>query len=483
MPTHSCWGQLRSSTARTYELGAGNQTSLVWPGAFAFRAKFALYFGARTLYNNLVVQGERPKRLCSLNLYFMAQKEEIYVGIDIGTSKIATVIAKREGEDHLSIIGVGSSRSTGLKKGVVTELEETVSGIAESVEIAERMAGVEIDTVSVNINGASIASINSNGVVGVGRADKLIGVEDTQRAEEAAQAVQISPNKEILHVFPRVYKVDDQEGIKDPIGMEGIRLEVETHIVAVATQASGNLHRVMTQSGIKIQDEIATPLASAKAVAHKRHLDLGCVVIDIGAATTGIAVFEDGEIFHTAVLPIGGMHITNDVAIGLRCAIDIAEKVKIKYGSTKHKEVSEKDKIDLSAIDIKEEGEFSKRQLAEIIEARFEEILKMVRDELIKIGRESLLPAGAILTGGTAKLPGAEEKAKAVLKLPVEIGKPHNLFGMVDKIYDPQMSVAIGLLLYNFEETATKHGPKTAMPESAGKAMQTVKKIFKSFLP
>jgi cell division protein FtsA len=414
----------------------------------------------------------------------MAQKEDIYVGIDIGSSKIATVIGKREGEDHLAIIGVGVSRSTGLKKGVVSEIEETVSGIAESIEIAERMAGVEVGVVSVDINGASLTSMNSNGVVGVGRADKEIGIEDVQRAEEAAQAVSISPNKEILHVFPRVFKVDDQEGIKDPIGMQGIRLEVETHIIAVSTQASGNLHKVMNQSGIKIQDEIAAPLASAKAVAHKRQIDLGCVVIDIGAATTGIAVYEDGEIYHTAVLPIGGMHITNDVAIGLRTSIDIAEKVKIKYGSAYHKQVSEKDTIDLSAIDIKEEGEVSKRHLAEIIEARYEEILKLVREDLIKIGREALLPAGAILTGGTIKLPGAEEKAKEVLKLPVELGKPHNLFGMTDKIYDPQMSAVVGLMLYNFEEAGGgKSSGKTAVPESAGKFLHTAKKIFKSFLP
>jgi cell division protein FtsA len=413
----------------------------------------------------------------------MAQKEEIYVGIDIGSSKIATVIGKREGEDHLSIIGVGVSRSTGLKKGVVTEIEETVSGIAESIEIAERMAGVEVGVASVNINGSSIVSVNSNGVVGVGRADKEIGAEDIQRAEEAAQAVQISPNKEILHVFPRCYKVDDQEGVKDPVGMQGIRLEVETHVVAVSVQASGNLHKVMTQSGIKIQDEIATPLASAKSVAHKRQIDLGCVVIDIGAATTGIAVYEDGEIYYTRVLPIGGMHITNDIAIGLRTSIDIAEKVKIKYGSAWHKTVSEKDKIDLSAIDIKEEGEVSKRHLAEIIEARYEEILTMVRDELKKIGREALLPAGAIITGGTAKLPGAEEKAKEALKLPVEIGKPHNLFGMTDKAYDPQMSTVVGLMLYNFEEAGGGKTPKISSKDSTNKFLNTAKKIFQSFLP
>lgn len=413
----------------------------------------------------------------------MTQKEEIFVGIDIGSSKTATVVATREGEDHLSIIGVGISTLSGLKKGVVAEIEDTVSGISESVEIAERMAGVDISFATVNINGSHISSLNSNGVVGVGRADQQINKEDIDRAEDAAQAVQMSPNKEILHVFPRVYKVDDQEGIKDPIGMTGIRLEVDTHIVTVSIQASKNLQKVMAQAGIRIQDEIASPLASAKAVAKKRQLDLGCVVIDIGAATTGLAVFEEGERIHTAVLPIGGMHITNDVAIGIRTSIDIAEKIKLKYGHCRHKEVSEKDKIDLSEIDIKEEGIISRRHLAEIIEARYEEILKMVKDELKSIGKESLLPAGAIVTGGVAKMPGAEEKAKEVLKLPVEIGQPHNLFGITDKVYLPQMSTVVGLLLYNFDESIEKGNSAPKNGDISTGILRFLKKVFKTFLP
>lgn len=414
----------------------------------------------------------------------MTQKEEIFVGIDIGSSKTATVVAKREGEDHLSIIGVGASRLTGLKKGVIAEIEDAVSGISESVEIAERMAGVDISQATVNINGSHISSLNSNGVVGVGRADQQINREDMLRAEDAAQAVQMSPNKEILHVFPRVYKVDDQEGIKDPMGMTGIRLEVDTHIVCVAIQASKNLHKVFAQAGVRIQDEIASPLAAAKAVAKKRQIDLGCAVVDIGAATTGIAVFEEGEIYHTAVLPIGGMHITNDVAIGIRTSIDIAEKIKLKYGHSRHKEVSEKDKIDLSEIDIKEEGIISRRHLSEIIEARYEEILKMVREELKAIGREALLPAGVIITGGVSKMPGADEKAKEVLKLPVELGKPHNLFGLTDKVYLPELSVATGLLLYNFEENMRSgKGDGSATGDGLKKTAGFLKKVFKTFLP
>jgi cell division protein FtsA len=411
----------------------------------------------------------------------MAQKEETYVGLDIGTSKIACVVAKRESEDHLSIIGIGTSRSTGIKKGVVAEIEETISGISEAIEVAERMAGIDISSASVNINGSTIGSLNSSGVVAVGRADQQIIPEDVQRAEDASQAVQISPNKEILHTFPRIFKVDDQEGIKDPVGMSGIRLEVETHIVTVGIQPSKNLKKVMNQAGVLIDDEIAAPLASAKSVAKKRQKDLGCAVIDIGAATTGIAVYEDGEVLFTDVLPIGGMHITNDIAIGLRTSIDIAEKVKIKFGHARKKDSSEKGKIDLSEIDIKEEGTVTERHVAEIIEARIEEILKMVREKLKTIEREALLPAGIILTGGTSKLPGIEEKAKEVLKLPTEVGKPHNLFGMTEKVYDPTYSTVIGLLLYNFEELS--FNKPSVLSGGTSKVTGTIKKIFKTFLP
>jgi len=413
----------------------------------------------------------------------MSQKEEIYIGLDVGSSKITAVVAKREGEEHLSVIGVGTSHMTGLKKGAVVEIEETVSGISEAVEVAERMAGVDIGQATVNINGGSISSINSPGVVAVGRADKEITFDDVCRAEEASQAIQMPANKDVISVFPRVFKVDDQEGIKDPIGMSGIRLEVETHIVTAGIQPRKNLHQVLAQAGIIVEDMVPSPLASAEAVAQKRQKDLGCVVVDIGAATTGIVVFEDGEVLYTHVLPIGGSYITNDIAIGLRTSIDIAEKVKLRHGHAYRKGVSENTKIDLSEIDIKEEATVTQRQVAEIIEPRVEEILGMVREKLVEIERESLLPAGAIITGGTAKMPGIEEKAKEVLKLPAHIGQPHNLFGLTDKVYDPAMSVAVGLLLYNFQENKSIGFGGGSGKGAPSKATKTLKKIIKSFLP
>lgn len=413
----------------------------------------------------------------------MTNKEEIYVGLDVGTSKITCIIAKREPEGHLTIIGFGSVGSTGIKKGMVAEIEEVVSGISDAVEIAERMAGVDVSSASINVGGATIDSLNSNGFVAVGRADQSIVYEDIQRAESASYAVQIHPNKEILHVFSRFFKVDDQEGIKDPVGMNGIRLEVETHIVTVGIQSLKNLKKVMTQVGMQASDTIASPLAAAKAVLKKNQKDLGCVVVDIGASTTGIAVFEGGEILFTKIIPIGGMHITNDIAIGLRTSIDIAEKVKIKYGNAQKKVTTEKGKIDLSAIDISEEGEVSQRHVAEIIEARVEEILKMVGESLKSINKEDLpLPAGVILTGGASKLKGIEEKAKEILKLPAELGSPQGFLGLSEKVRDPMYSVAAGLVLYSFDEHLEAK-EKRVIGGSLEKIIASVKRIFKSLLP
>lgn len=413
----------------------------------------------------------------------MSQKEEIYIGLDLGSSKTTAVVAKRENEEHLSIIGVGLSHLTGLKRGAVAEIEDTVSGISEAVEVAERMAGVDIDRAVVNINGGTITSINSPGVVAVGRADKEVSDEDICRAVEASMAIQMPANKDCIFDHPRVYKIDDQENIKDPVGMTGIRLEVETHIVLAGIQQRQNLHQALAQAGIIVEDMVPSPLAAAKAVTHKRQRDLGCVVLDIGAATTGITVFEDGEVFYTHVLPIGGEYITNDIAIGLKTSVDIAEKVKIKYGHAYRKGVSEKTKIDLSEIDIREEAVVTQRQVAEIIEARVEEIFSMVREKLVEIERAALLPAGVILTGGTASMPGMEDKARDIIKLPASLGQPHNLFGLTEKVYDPSMSVAVGLLLYAFQENKSlpHHGGKGKT--NPPKAIAVAKRIIKNFLP
>jgi cell division protein FtsA len=407
----------------------------------------------------------------------MAKKELFYVGLDIGSSKISMVVGKPDTENVLNVIGVGTTYITGLKKGVIQEIEETVSGISEAMEIAERTCGAQIERAVININGSHITCKNSSGAVATGRADQEITLNDVIRAEEAAKAIQVPANREIIHDIPRFFVIDDAEKIKEPIGMTGVRLEVESHILMVSGQIWKNLTKCVNQSGISIEDVIVSPLASAKAVLTKRERELGVAVLDIGAETTGLTVFEEDSILYTKVFPVGASQITNDIAIGLRTTVDVAEKVKIKYGYAFHKDVLEKDKIDLSTIDIKEEGIVSRKHVAEIVEARMEEIFRLVREELRRIKRDTLLPAGIVLTGGGAKLSGIEPLAKECFNLPAVIGKPHSLGGLTEKVYDPIYSNAVGLMLYSFEEMYKKPDAKK------GNAINNVLGFFKNFLP
>ncbi len=408
----------------------------------------------------------------------MANKEEYYVGLDVGSSKISVVVGQPDEEGVLNIIGVGISKNTGLKKGVVSEVEETVSGVTEAIEMAEGVSGLQITSAMVNINGGHISSTNSRGVVAVAKADQEITSNDIIRAEDAAQAIQIPANKELLHVIPRFFSIDSGEPIKDPLKMSGVRLEVETHLIAVSSQAAKNVTRCVTQAGVNVEDIIVSPLAAAKASLTKKQRELGCVLVDIGAATTGLTVFIDDSVLYTKVFPIGAASITNDIAIGLRTSVDVAEKIKIKYGNAVAAEVPEVNKIDLSAIDISEEGVIPTRHVAEIIQDRSEEIFRLVLDELRKIRHDNLLPAGVVLTGGGAKLTGVEELAKNFFRLPVNIGKPHSLGGLTEKIYDPAFSTAIGLMLYSYEGKESIGGP-----EWVKITIERVKKIFKIFLP
>jgi len=416
----------------------------------------------------------------------MAKKEELFVGLDIGSSKISVVVGKENDEGTLEIIGVGNSALTGISKGTVKEIEETVSGISEAIEIAERMAGVVLDHATVNVNGGHINSLISQGVAAVGRADQEVSSNDVIRAEEAAQAVQIPPNKEIIHVLPRQFSIDNQSGIIDPVGMNGVRLEVEANIIVVSNQETAKISKCVTQTGIKVDDMIVNPLAAAKAVLNKRQKELGCAVIDIGAETTGMAVFEEGTLLYTKVFSKGDINsafgaaaCTYDLNSGLQASsnIDIAEKVKMKFGHSWAEDVPDKGRVDLSEIDIKAEGVFTKKYIAEICECRMEEILQAVHQELKRINRDTKLPAGIILTGGGAKIPGLEKLAKKVFKLPVEIGKPHSLAGITEKAYDPKMAVCVGLALYAFEEGSLS-GKKSSHHQ-----FKKLKDIFKTFLP
>jgi cell division protein FtsA len=409
----------------------------------------------------------------------MPQKpgEEVYIGLDIGSTKVSCVVGlHEEGAPSPSIIGVGTAATNGMRKGVVVDIEETVSSITAAVDEAERISGINIDRATVSIDGAHVESLNSKGVIAVGRADQEITIDDLQRAEEAATAVHLPPNREILQVFARSYTVDGQANIKDPVGMNGVRLEVETHIITGASPAIKNLNRAIYQAGIDIEGQVLVPIAAARAVLSKRQKELGAAVIDIGGGTTGLAVYEEGDILYSSILPVGSGHITNDLAIGLRTNIDTAEKIKLKYVKAGRGAANEKIRIEeLEGDDMV----IPRRELSKIVDARLEEIFHMVRAELKKIGKDQLLPAGVVLTGGGAKMSGIEEFAKEALKLPVAIGKPEGLSGIIERVSDPAFAAPVGLMLEN-----AAYAPATDKTNARlGQTVENIKKAIRNLLP
>ncbi len=375
-------------------------------------------------------------------------KSKILASLDIGNSKIRTVVGVlEEGSNIPNIIGVGISPSTGLRKGSVIDVEETINSISSSLEDAERMAGEPINHVFLGIGGNHIESINSRGVIAVSQDSHEISEDDIDRVLEAAQAVTIPSNRRILRIIPKNFTVDEQKGIKYPVGMTGIRLEVETHIVTGFEPVVKNLEKCVLQSGVDIDDIIPNSLAPAEAVLSKRQKELGVIVVDVGCGGTSVGVFEDGSTLYTAMIPVGGENVTNDIAIGMKTSIDTAEKVKIEYGSVIPEDVNDRETIDLSAISKIDTHTISKKKVVEIIQARYHEIFVLVKDELAKIHRDGMLPAGVIITGAGSKIPGIIDLARETLNLPAQIGFPQNYDGVVDKIDDPAYATAIGLLI------------------------------------
>ncbi|MFA6992283.1 MAG: cell division protein FtsA, partial [Candidatus Gracilibacteria bacterium] len=334
-------------------------------------------------------------------------KPRIVASLDIGNSKIRTVIGVKDEEAALvNVIGVGVAPSTGLRKGAVIDVEETINSITASLEDAERMAGEPVNRVFLGIGGNHIESLSSKGVIAISQHENEISEDDIDRVLEAAQAVTMPSNRRILRIIPKNFTVDEQKGIKYPVGMTGIRMEVETHIITGFEPVIKNLEKCVLQSGVDIDDIIPTSLAPAESVLSKRQKELGVAVVDIGCGGTSVTVFEDGAMLYTSMIPIGGENVTNDIAIGLRTSIDTAEKVKMEYGSVIPEDVNERETIDLSLMSKIDTHVISKKYMVEIIQARYHEIFLMVKDELAKIHRDGMLPAGAILTGAGAKIPG-----------------------------------------------------------------------------
>lgn len=407
-------------------------------------------------------------------------RDKIIVGLDIGSHSVKAVIAKKKGEEErVRIIGVGNAPSFGVRKGVIIDIDEAAASVKAAISEAERLSGVKIEVASVNLDGSHIISRASKGVVAVSRADQEISEDDIARVVSAAEAISLPQNKEILHVIPREFIVDGEAGIKDPLGMHGVRLELNALIVECSTPVLKNIEKCIGAAGLELGSIILSPLAAGRSALTKRQRELGVLVLDIGSSTSGLAVYEDGDLIHTQILPVGSAHITNDIAIGLRTNIDVAEKIKIDYGVCLPEEVSKKEIVDLAKFGHQEPGQAMKREIAEIIECRLEEIFDLVNKELKKIGKQSLLPAGVVLLGGGAKLPGIIELSKKILKLPAQIGYPQEVDGLVDQIEDPSYATAVGLIKWDADmagQIKTRHKINLGI-------FAKVKRIFSTLMP
>lgn len=382
----------------------------------------------------------------------MAKKpnKDLLVGIDIGTSKVVTLVGETTDDGTLNVIGVGSHPSQGLKRGVVVNIESTVQSIQRSVEDAELMAGCEIYSAYTGIAGSHIRSINSHGIVAI--RDREVSITDIDRVIDAAKAIAIPADQKILHVLPQEFIIDSQDSIREPVGMSGVRLEAKVHIVTGAVSAAQNIVKCMKRCGLATSDIVLEQFASSQSILSDDEKDLGVCMIDIGGGTSDIAVFLDGAIRHTAVIPIAGDQVTNDIAIALRTPTRNAEEIKINYGCALQDLVDSNQMIEVPSIGDKVGKKIPQRALAEVVEARYEELFLLALNELRRSGLEEYISAGIVLTGGASKIAGAQELADRIFKMPVRIGKPQHVTGLEDIIYNPIYATGVGLLVYGMQQ-------------------------------
>lgn len=423
-------------------------------------------------------------------------KSRIIAGIELGSNKIATLISQvavdpLSMETSINIMGAASSVSRGIKKGQIVDIEEAVEAIISSVEAAERMAGYNLESAYIALGGAHIHSQNSHGVVAISEPNGEINQNDVDRAIEAASAVSLPTSREVVHVMPREYIVDGEVGVRDPVGMSGVRLEVDTHIVSAGSSAIKNVRKAVNEVGIQIDDLVFSGIASAEATLSPTEKELGCVLIDIGGGTTSIAVFTDGALSYSGVIPVGAKNVTNDLAIGLRVSLDTAEKIKLALSKihTGKQEKDESDEMDLISLGVTEVTKISKKTLLEgIIRPRLNEIFTMVRIELEREGLANRIPSGAIITGGGALTAGAIDSAKRMLSLPVRIGLPAGVGGLIDDVVNPTFSTCVGLILYGAKDTPTNENltrftKKIKLPGVAGGMFGKIISSIKDLLP
>ena len=388
-------------------------------------------------------------------------KNSYVVGLDIGTKKVAAIIGEITEEKKVEIIGIGTADSRGLRKGIVVNLDSTVDAIKKAQEEAELMAGVEIDAAFIGISGAHIKSFNSRGVIAVSGKNREISREDIKRVIEQSKAVSIPPDREIIHIIPQEFVVDDQDGIKDPLGMSGIKLEVNVHIITGAITSVQNLRTCVARAGIEIEQVVLNQIATSSSILTHDEMELGVGLIDIGGGTTEVAIFERGSLWYTSVIPIGGDNFTNDIAVGLRTPIPDAEKIKKKYGCVSHPLVDEQETIEVPTVGRgKKPRVLSRQLLADIIHPRAEEIFRLVDNDIKRMGYEKSLNSGIVITGGTALLDGLEEVAEEIFDLPVRQGDPSGVGGLVDRVSTPDFATTVGLIQYGYNLYREKGLPR-----------------------
>lgn len=410
-------------------------------------------------------------------------EEPIVVGIDIGTTKVCTLVARVEGERNLRILGVGIEPAQGIRKGTIVDLAAASQSINRSIDKAQRTSGLEITSALVSLAGSHVSSVNSRGVVGI--SGRVIEQEDVDRALEAAQAVAIPHNREIIHVIQRGFVVDGQDGIRMPVGMHGYRLEVEAHIITAAAATVENLRQCVLASGVQVSQFVLNPLASAETVLSDTERQMGVVVCDIGGGTTDMAIYIDGDIWHTMVLAVGGNHVTTDIAHGLRLPITQAEEIKKQYGYALQREVADNETFNVRTFSEDRPVSVSRKDLCNIIEARVEEIFELVLQEIKRSGYDGLLPAGMVLTGGASALPGIRALASEVLGLPVRIAQPEELIGLTDQLSSPAYSTSVGLLYWALLMSETSPAPRGGGSRLKGVNLNwdVIKDFLKRLLP
>lgn len=382
----------------------------------------------------------------------MSKKTEkkLIVGLDIGTSKVVAIVGEVMPDGEVCIIGVGHQKSRGLKKGVVVNIESTVSSIKRAIEEAELMAGCQINSVYAGIAGSHVRSLNSHGIVAI--KDQEVTQADVDRVIDAAKAVAISADQKIIHILPQEFIIDEQDGIREPIGMSGVRLESKVHMVTGAVSAAQNIVKCVRRCGLEVDDIILEQLASSQAVLSEDEKELGVCLVDIGGGTTDIAIYSNGAIYHTAVIPIAGDQVTNDIAVALRTPTQYAEDLKIKYATALTQMAEIGDTVHVPSVGDRPAKQLSRKTLAEVVEPRYEELFMLIKAEIKRSGFSDLIASGVVLTGGSSKIPGAVELAEEIFHMPVRLGLPQNISGLKDVVNNPIYATSVGLLQYGAEQ-------------------------------